>query len=205
MQNTALIVSNEQKNDEIITFLSVPAETLIQQYEYSFLSIEDALALRQQIILQPTFVSTCYIIRFDRCSDEAQNALLKLLEETPQNVSIALVIPHKELLLPTVQSRLIIATLKTTEDTFDKLSFADNIQTRWNALQNYSKKTSSQELAHIVITALNNYEQELVASISPDNATTIHEKLQIIKGFRIQLQHSSAPHKMIAELAILTV
>ncbi|TKX31822.1 DNA polymerase III subunit delta' [Campylobacter estrildidarum] len=38
---------------------------------------------------------------------EAQNFLLKLLEEPPQNVKFLIVVPSKNLLLPTIKSRLI--------------------------------------------------------------------------------------------------
>ncbi|TKX32823.1 DNA polymerase III subunit delta' [Campylobacter aviculae] len=38
---------------------------------------------------------------------EAQNFLLKLLEEPPSNIKFAIVVPSKNLLLPTIKSRLI--------------------------------------------------------------------------------------------------
>ncbi len=39
---------------------------------------------------------------------EAQNALLKLFEEPPENTVFFLVIPHQSILIPTLRSRLII-------------------------------------------------------------------------------------------------
>lgn len=65
---------------------------------------------------------------------EAQNALLKLLEELPENITIFVVSGTEDLLLPTVVSRCRIVTLakiKSTSDPFvveklEKIFFVDS-------------------------------------------------------------------------------
>jgi len=50
-----------------------------------------------------------FVIVTKSITTEAQNALLKLLEEPPKNTSIYLVVPHESLLIPTLRSRFITA------------------------------------------------------------------------------------------------
>ncbi|MGX3011069.1 DNA polymerase III subunit delta' [Helicobacter sp. 23-1044] len=47
---------------------------------------------------------------------EAQNALLKVLEESPQNVKFILVTKYKSAILPTILSRLLIKNERTKSD-----------------------------------------------------------------------------------------
>lgn len=50
---------------------------------------------------------------------EAQNALLKILEEPPRNIAFILVAPSKTTFLPTVRSRMVVQELKST---YEKVS-----------------------------------------------------------------------------------
>ncbi len=47
---------------------------------------------------------------------EAQNFLLKLLEEPPKNISFLIVVPSKNLLLPTIRSRLVCEKRKKIKE-----------------------------------------------------------------------------------------
>jgi DNA polymerase III delta prime subunit len=48
---------------------------------------------------------------------QAQNALLKILEEPPEHVRIALIVPTRDTLIPTVLSRLYVVTPTRSEPT----------------------------------------------------------------------------------------
>ncbi len=48
------------------------------------------------------------VILFNKFQREAQNAMLKILEEPPDNVMIVLICPSKSILLPTILSRLLV-------------------------------------------------------------------------------------------------
>ncbi|MBK1972166.1 DNA polymerase III subunit delta' [Campylobacter sp. TTU_617] len=50
---------------------------------------------------------------------EAQNFLLKLLEEPPRNIKFLIVVPSKNLLLPTIKSRLICQKDKIKKEKID--------------------------------------------------------------------------------------
>ncbi|MDO8620783.1 MAG: hypothetical protein Q7R31_00650 [Candidatus Levybacteria bacterium] len=78
------------------------------------LGIDDVRALRKRLYLKPFKSKTkaMVIAILDRATIEAQNSLLKVLEEPPNNTIIVLVSANKELFLPTVLSRCVLIELK---------------------------------------------------------------------------------------------
>lgn len=56
------------------------------------------------------------VLMADSYRIEAQNFLLKLLEEPPKNIKFLIVIPSKNLLLPTIKSRLICEKRKVEKE-----------------------------------------------------------------------------------------
>ncbi len=56
-----------------------------------------------------------FVIVTKALTHEAQNALLKLFEEPPEDTVFYLVIPHESILIPTLRSRLIITGSRVSE------------------------------------------------------------------------------------------
>ena len=77
------------------------------------LSVDKIRALRQDAYLSPAIANRkVYIIeKAETMNDSAQNALLKILEEPPQNVIFILITVSAEKLLTTVRSRCITLSL----------------------------------------------------------------------------------------------
>lgn len=76
---------------------------------YGLFSVEDARALTALALLAPVTGETkALILVVERIYREAQNALLKLLEEPPAGTVIMLLVPHEAMLLPTVRSRVVV-------------------------------------------------------------------------------------------------
>ncbi len=77
------------------------------------LSVDKIRALRQDAYLSPAIANRkVYIIeKAETMNDSAQNALLKILEEPPQNVIFILITLSAEKLLSTVRSRCITLSL----------------------------------------------------------------------------------------------
>jgi DNA polymerase III delta prime subunit len=73
---------------------------------YSLFSVEDARKLLDIAVAAPVGERKAVIVSVTRFFHEAQNALLKLFEEPPANVTLVLVIPSDGVLLPTLRSRL---------------------------------------------------------------------------------------------------
>ncbi|MBU6232547.1 hypothetical protein KGP36_08025 [Patescibacteria group bacterium] len=77
---------------------------------YEILTIDDARELKAAAASRPIEKDgkKIFILRMDGMTVEAQNALLKLLEEPPSYAHFFLILPSAHLLLPTVRSRLSI-------------------------------------------------------------------------------------------------
>lgn len=80
-----------------------PDLEIIEKERYT---ISDARTLKERATQKPLGDIQVFIIVSDHILREAQNALLKLLEEPAQNTYFILVVPSISQLLPTVQSRL---------------------------------------------------------------------------------------------------
>ena len=81
------------------------------------MGIEDARKIQKKALLKPFRGKTKAIIieAYENITLEAQNALLKILEEPPANTIIAIVVSKKEFILPTIISRCKIIILDNKE------------------------------------------------------------------------------------------
>ncbi len=84
------------------------------------ISINEIRNLKKHIFQKPVHLPSKIIIfkEAHKLTTEAQNALLKILEEPPENVIIILEAQNKENLLPTVRSRLVLIEAKKEYDTY---------------------------------------------------------------------------------------
>ncbi len=84
---------------------------------YENFSIDDARALKLVHEMRPVSAmgKKIFIIKTDSINTEAQNALLKLLEEPADYAYFFIIIPSINILLPTVKSRLHFIEIKKTE------------------------------------------------------------------------------------------
>ncbi len=80
-------------------------------YDYETFTIDDARAIKSLAITRPVTDldgKKMFVLQMNGVTIEAQNALLKLLEEPPEYAHFFLVIPSAHLLLPTVRSRMAV-------------------------------------------------------------------------------------------------
>jgi len=131
-----LIVAKDKK------LASSYVETLLKERGVNFLDvnlqiyekamgIEDVRNIQGQILLKPFRGKEKAVIvdAYENITREAQNALLKILEEPPNNTIIIITATKKELFLPTVLSRckVIILQEKEIKLTKEDLSEFQNI------------------------------------------------------------------------------
>lgn len=117
-----LIASKNKKtaNDYINEFLNKEKIDLfdrsINSYEKA-MGIEDVRNIRKNIFLKPFKGKTKAVVieAYESITTEAQNALLKILEEPPANTIIIITTAKKEFLLSTIISRCKIIELKEKE------------------------------------------------------------------------------------------
>ena len=80
--------------------------------EYKSFGVDDAIELRDRSGRRPIAGSQrFFIVATPGMTGEAQNALLKTLEEPPADAAFFIIVPAPEMLLPTLRSRAQILTL----------------------------------------------------------------------------------------------
>lgn len=77
----------------------------VTEISYDVFGIDDARVLVRSAYLKPLGAYKLFVIATHSITSEAQNALLKFLEEPPRAVHIAFVFPESAMLLGTVLSR----------------------------------------------------------------------------------------------------
>lgn len=117
MQSFLITASDKKKTSQYISnFLEDmkidPLDTDFQTFEKS-LGIQDVRNIQKKISLKPFKGKTKSVIIdvYEGITLEAQNALLKILEEPPANTIIIIATAKKELILPTILSRCKIVSL----------------------------------------------------------------------------------------------
>ncbi len=93
----------------------------LQIYEKT-MGIADVRNIQKAILLKPFRGKTKAVIidTYESITLEAQNALLKILEEPPANTIIVIMTAKRELILPTIISRCKIIVLKEKENKLTK-------------------------------------------------------------------------------------
>lgn len=116
MSHHAYVVTGEVESSVAITVayiakefgLAPKADPDLVVRRYGLFSVEDARNLQTFAALSPLKGEVkAIVLAIDRIYHEAQNALLKLLEEPQKGTIIVLCVPHVALLLPTVRSRIL--------------------------------------------------------------------------------------------------
>lgn len=75
---------------------------------YSELSVDDARTISSFAFLKAVSDAKYFVIAFDRAGHEAQNALLKVVEEAPGNSHFYFSTPNPGSILPTLRSRCVV-------------------------------------------------------------------------------------------------
>ena len=122
-----LIVSKNKKN-ALDYVMEECRKNQIDKFDINLLAFEKAIGIedvrnfQKKIILKPIKSKTKAVILdgSNGITMEAQNALLKILEEPPANTIIYITCPNKELLLPTILSRCKIIELKDKDPELPK-------------------------------------------------------------------------------------
>ncbi|MEX0930882.1 MAG: hypothetical protein WDZ68_01175 [Candidatus Paceibacterota bacterium] len=140
-----------------------------------------------------------FVVCTSAMTREAQNALLKLLEEPPQSSVFYIVIPHVSILLPTLRSRLIQTTaasdIITTEPAaeFLKLSIADRLAT----IVDMQKKKDSAGMQMLV--------QTIGALVTKNSAEFSAVTLQTLLFVESRVRMKGASKKMLLEHLALSL
>jgi len=80
---------------------------------YQHFGVDEARELRERAVLRPVGERRIFILAMPHMTNEAQNALLKTLEEPPAGALFFFILPAPESLLPTLRSRAHVLRLES--------------------------------------------------------------------------------------------
>lgn len=163
----------------------------------TIIGIEEIRALFKKIYLKPiqSPVKAVVISDAQNLTIAAQNALLKILEEPPDNTLILLALPKSDLLLPTITSRCTVIELRSTldeselpDDVLLIQSFSQNeIGKKLLLAQNMSKNKddAANWIRHMIVTT----RKILIEHVADNN--TSYSTSQLLKYLReLQKTHT---------------
>ncbi|MBI2610498.1 hypothetical protein HYW60_01000 [Candidatus Kaiserbacteria bacterium] len=109
--NTHVVSGGQETLTDVVEFLgSAGIETRgnpdVYVRAYKHFGIDEARELRERATLRPFGERRVFLIAAPGINREAQNALLKTLEEPPGNALFFFVLPNPGMLLPTFRSRV---------------------------------------------------------------------------------------------------
>lgn len=146
--------------------------------------VDDVRSLRKRISIKPQKTRYVIIDQAQNLTTQAQNALLKTLEEPPENTLIILIAPNTDFLLPTVLSRCQIIFFPTEPKTVTSEELKEAKETLSLIAKTdsafgfaWAKKLGSDRAA-----ALAAIDKLLIASHSQINPETVR-KLLVAKKF----------------------
>jgi len=161
-------------------------------------SIADARALSHEANLRPIERSArTFIVAFNNAGHEAQNALLKTLEEPPATSKFRLIVPREDVLIATVRSRVSVTSLQGGGDaiTGDASTFVD--ASYKNRLALVAEKTKEKDM-NWVRSLLDGL--EMYARAQKDG--TLMEELLFIRRY---IESKGSSKKMLLEHLALTL
>jgi len=136
MHHAFLYISSDSSLQTLPSDVQAPG-TDVTHVNVACFGIDDVRTLQQLASVRP-FVEPfrSFVICAKTLTPQAQNALLKILEEPPHSAQFFVVVPHENILLPTLRSRLMLV------DTLDdRVANAD-----W---ESFKTDTYTQRLARI--------------------------------------------------------
>ncbi|HRY31134.1 MAG TPA: hypothetical protein P5328_01980 [Candidatus Paceibacterota bacterium] len=180
------------------------------QYQFDRLVIADARAIcARGLIKAETGSKTIFVISFNSVTAEAQNSLLKSIEEPTANTIFFFIVPDSKIFLPTVLSRAILVKEEAAEETAGSRQLLDELLRKdiagrmkfvESAIKDIKNEKQSRAYAReIVLSLMTGLRHSL--SEKPEYAVSLR-KLQEVNKY---LADPAASLKILLERAILSL
>lgn len=195
-QHSHYLLGSIDMHDELKKFLADKHNIVIQgnpdffEATYETFTIDDSRILKEMHSVRPVNISAkkIFIISMNGITHEAQNALLKLLEEPAEYAYFFFIIPSAHLLLPTVKSRLtfiesdVIKENKVSVEAqkFLKLSPAKKLEMIKVILDDISKEKKTKQQA---VDFIDEIESALYSKGKTKENIKIFEALDLVRKY----------------------
>ncbi len=142
--NIHLVAGGREVVPQLLAFLKTEGVEVVGNPDlyvrtYQRFGIEDARELRERASLRGIGTRRIFVITTAGITNEAQNALLKTLEEPPSDAVFFFVVPSPLMLLPTLRSRTQMLLMPRTEENVEvvdvKVFLAATAQQRLDLLK----------------------------------------------------------------------
>lgn len=172
--------------------------------KYDQLKVSDARDIRQ-LQSEKTQKKTLFVLSFSTINREAQNALLKVLEEPAPNTYFVLIFPDARNLLPTLRSRLQIVSAGFHQeddqhiievDSFINLSLQERFE--W-IKKNTDKKNATRITKREVLSFCNELEKKISGQSSSKD---LYHAILLARG---SVSANGASIKMILEMLAMQI
>ncbi len=183
--------------------------------EHVTFTIDNARSLREWQQLSSSDEKKVYVVCTDFITREAENALLKTLEEPVIGTHIFLAVPKPDTLLPTLLSRVRVVSLAldNSESAFDdsavKKFLSMNVADRLDFVSHLAEKGDDDDAAAQVrekaVSFLDALEKYLSGKLLETGSGELRVKLELILKQKRFLFTSGASVKMILETIALSV
>lgn len=205
----AYIVGGARENArEYVAALLAPHGILgagVVESEHASFGIDDARALRSwQELLPEAGKRRARVVYTDFITEQAENALLKTLEEPTENTHIILVIPKPEVLLPTLLSRVRVVMPSGKEASsleakkFLAMARGDRLAHIAKLVEKSDDDEAAAEVRERALALMDSLERFLALDMAKNN-----EKLELILRFKKYLYTPGASSRMILETLAL--
>jgi DNA polymerase III delta prime subunit len=212
------LVGDARTHDELLIALEKDQGLVAQanpdfhDLTFNSFTIDDARKIRETHDTRPIDKSgkKIFVLKMNSITVEAQNALLKLLEEPADYAHFFLIIPSAHLLIPTVKSRL--SFIKT-----EKASQAEGDDTAVKAAKAFIKSSGAQRLEIIKdllddITKEKKTKQDAISFLDSVESELYHagidknlSSLQAISNMRTYMSDRAPSLKMLLEYVALNI
>lgn len=131
----ALILAAQFLKSKGESFLKSPDLKIVETQEKSSISIETSREIKEFLKNKPfqSPAKVVLILEAPLLTIEAQNALLKTLEEPPAHSFIILTTSHEKLLLPTIVSRCLIKRIRTEIEAAEPTETSNQLESLLNS------------------------------------------------------------------------
>ena len=209
-----LLIGTDSIHEELLSILEkkhtihAQANTDFFDRAYENMTIDDARELKTAHGMRPVgpLGIKIFIIRANNVGHEAQNALLKLLEEPAEYAHFFLIVPSAHILLPTVKSRMLVlesgsrGSISTEEaKKFMKLSPVKRLEVVKKLIEEISKEKKTKQDAIAFLNAI----QEVV--YKEHGVKKGRMALETIEHARMYMNDRAPSVKMLLEYVALNV